>query len=81
MNIFLFNKYCTLNSGVKLVLPFLCSSFQFPRFRMADLASQLVASRLMVRNAAQRLDERAPGHAELCAMAKLYATETCSQVS
>lgn len=58
----------------------LLSDFQFPRFRMADLATELVASRLMVRNAARSLDSRAPGHVELCAMSKLYATETCSKI-
>jgi len=58
----------------------LISDFQYPRFRMADLAADLVASRLMVRNAARTLDAKAPGYVELCAMAKLFATENCTQI-
>ena len=34
----------------------------------------------MVRNAAIALDAKAPNHVELCAMAKLFATETCTKV-
>lgn len=48
---------------------------------MADMATKLQASRLMVRAAAQALDAQSPGHVALCAMAKLFATEQCSGVS
>ena len=45
------------------------------------MATALVASRLMVRNAAQTLDSGDPGSAELCAMAKLFATDNCFTIT
>ncbi len=54
---------------------------QYLQFKMADMATKLQASRLMVRAAAQALDAQSPGHVALCAMAKLFATEQCSGVS
>ena len=45
------------------------------------MASRLVASRLMVRNAAAALDAKTSDHVALCAMAKLFATENCTDVS
>ena len=45
------------------------------------MATKLQASRLMVRTAAQALDAQSPGHVAQCAMAKLFATEQCSEVS
>ena len=44
------------------------------------MATELVASRLMIRNAAVALDEGHPNHVALCSMAKLYATEACFKV-
>lgn len=45
------------------------------------MASNLVASRLLVRTAAKALDESAPNAVSLCSMAKLFATDACFQVS
>lgn len=56
------------------------SSFQYLQFQLAEMATNLVASRLMVRNAARALQEGAPHHVAQCAMAKLFATENCSKI-
>ena len=53
---------------------------QHLRFKLADMATGLVASRLMVRNAARALQENAPSTVELCSMAKLFATDTCFNI-
>lgn len=50
---------------------------QYLQFRLADMATSLVASRLMVRNAASALDKKTENFVELCAMAKLFATDQC----
>ena len=54
---------------------------QYLQFKMADMATKLQASRLMVRAAAHALDTNSPGHVAQCAMAKLFATERCSEVN
>ncbi|PXX92419.1 acyl-CoA dehydrogenase [Marinobacter vulgaris] len=56
------------------------AGFQALQFKLADMATNLVASRQMVRLAAYRLDEgdnEAPLH---CAMAKRFATDACFDV-
>jgi len=55
-------------------------NFQYLQFQLAEMATDLVASRLMVRNAAKALQEEAPNHVTQCAMAKLFATESCSKI-
>jgi len=55
-------------------------NFQYLQFQLAEMATNLVASRLMVRNAAKALQEGAPNHVTQCAMAKLFATESCSKI-
>lgn len=50
------------------------------QFRLAEMATSLLASRLMVRNAARALQAEAPNHVALCAMAKLFVTEECTKV-
>ena len=47
---------------------------------MAEMATDLVASRLMVRQAAHSLDINAPSHVALCSMAKLFATDKCFEI-
>ena len=47
---------------------------------MAEMATDLVASRLMVRHAAASLDTLSPPHVALCAMAKLFATDKCFDI-
>src|SRR5664279_304372 len=52
------------------------SDFQASQFKLADMATELEASRLMIRNAAAALDRRDPQATMLCAMAKRFATDT-----
>jgi len=51
------------------------ASFQNTQFKLADMATSLVQSRLLVRNAARLLDEKHPDAPTACAMAKLRATD------
>ena len=57
----------------------MCSG-QYLQFKMAEMATDLVASRLMVRNAASALDNHTSNAVQLCAMAKLFATDKCFEV-
>ncbi|XP_032820284.1 isobutyryl-CoA dehydrogenase, mitochondrial isoform X1 [Petromyzon marinus] len=56
------------------------SSNQYLQFRLAEMATSLVASRLMIRNAARALDAGDPAAVPLCAMAKLFATDECFKI-
>lgn len=49
--------------------------FQAIQFRLADMATELVAARQMVRLAAYRLDQQHPEATALAAMAKRFATD------
>ncbi len=49
--------------------------FQALQFKLADMATELEAARLMVRRAADALDKRDPHATKLCAMAKRFATD------
>jgi alkylation response protein AidB-like acyl-CoA dehydrogenase len=51
------------------------SDFQATQFKLADMATELEAGRLMIRSAAAALDHREPRATMLCAMAKRYATD------
>lgn len=51
------------------------SAFQTIQFKLADMATDLVAARLMVLNAAAALDEKSVEATKLCAMAKRFATD------
>ncbi len=51
------------------------------RFALADMATGLEASRLLLWRAATALDENDPDKVELCAMAKKFVTETCFEVA
>ncbi|MCV7192312.1 acyl-CoA dehydrogenase family protein [Mycolicibacterium brumae] len=51
------------------------------RFALADMATGLETSRLMLWRAAAALDADAPDKVELCAMAKRYVTDTCFGVA
>lgn len=51
------------------------ADFQALQFKLADMATELDAARLMVWRAAQALDEGAPDKAQFCAMAKRFATD------
>ncbi|MFA5662712.1 acyl-CoA dehydrogenase family protein [Castellaniella sp.] len=55
------------------------ADFQALQFKLADLLTNIVASRQMVRLAASRLDESDPSATAYCAMAKRLATDLCFQ--
>ncbi len=56
------------------------SDFQGLRFKLADMNTNLVASRQMVRLAATRLDHNHPDKTIYCAMAKRFATDSCFNI-
>ncbi|GLR64933.1 acyl-CoA dehydrogenase family protein [Marinospirillum insulare] len=56
------------------------AGFQALQFKIADMATELTASRQMVRLAAFKLDEADPEATLYCAMAKRFATDACFQV-
>ncbi len=55
--------------------------FQTTQFKLADMATDLEASRLMIRNAAAALDRRDPRATMLCAMAKRFASDNASKIA
>ena len=55
--------------------------FQALQFRLADMATDLEAARLMVRRAAAALDAGDPAATRLCAMAKRFATDAAFDVA
>jgi alkylation response protein AidB-like acyl-CoA dehydrogenase len=55
--------------------------FQALQFRLADMATELEAARLMVHRAAAALDARHPQATQYCAMAKRFATDTGFEVA
>ncbi|MHA6288496.1 isobutyryl-CoA dehydrogenase [Maricaulis sp. CAU 1757] len=55
--------------------------FQVSQFKLADMATELEASRLMLYRAAAALDAKDPSAAKYCAMAKRFATDTCFDVA
>jgi alkylation response protein AidB-like acyl-CoA dehydrogenase len=56
-------------------------NFQGLQWRLADMATELDAARLMVRRAAHALDNRDPQATKYCAMAKRLATDTGFEVA
>ncbi|MCS3455761.1 alkylation response protein AidB-like acyl-CoA dehydrogenase [Aeromonas sp. BIGb0405] len=54
--------------------------FQSVQFRLADMATELAAARLLVRQAAAKLDENSPDKSAWCAMAKRFATDIGYQI-
>lgn len=56
------------------------ADFQALQFKLADMATELLAARLMVYHAASRLDAGDPEATTTCAMAKRFATDACFQV-
>ena len=57
------------------------SEFQATQFKLADMATELEASRLMIWHAASSLDEREPRATMLCAMAKRYASDAAFKIA
>jgi hypothetical protein len=57
------------------------AEFQATQFKLADMATELEASRLMIRNAADALDKKTPRATMLCAMAKRFASDMGSKIA
>jgi alkylation response protein AidB-like acyl-CoA dehydrogenase len=57
------------------------SDFQASQFKLADMATELEASRLMIRSAADALDRKDPRATMLCAMAKRFASDNASKIA
>lgn len=55
--------------------------FQATQFKLADMATELEAARLMLYSAAAKLDAKTPDATKACAMAKRFATDTGSKVA
>ncbi|MDB5475623.1 MAG: acyl-CoA dehydrogenase [Phenylobacterium sp.] len=55
--------------------------FQGLQWRLADMATELEAARLMVRRAAHALDQKSPKATQYCAMAKRFATDAGFEVA
>ena len=55
--------------------------FQALQFKLADMATNLEAARLMVHKGAHAMDTRDPRVTQLCAMAKRFATDACFQIA
>lgn len=56
------------------------ADFQATQFRLADMATELEASRLMVHRAATSLDAKSPDATQHAAMAKRFATDICYRI-
>ena len=57
------------------------SDFQNTQFKLADMATQLDACRLMVLRGAWAMDTNHPEKTKWCAMAKRMATDACFQIA
>ena len=57
------------------------ADFQALQFKLADMATDLEASRLMVLRAAAAIDADDPDKTRLCAMAKRFATDACFTIA
>ena len=57
------------------------SDFQAIRFKLADMETELQAARVMLYEAAQRLDAKTPDATRWCAMAKRFVTDTGFKVA
>jgi alkylation response protein AidB-like acyl-CoA dehydrogenase len=55
--------------------------FQALQFKLADMATDLDAARLMVRRAAAALDSNDPDKTQICAKAKRFATDACFEIA
>ncbi|MEE3316640.1 MAG: acyl-CoA dehydrogenase family protein [Pseudomonadota bacterium] len=55
--------------------------FQALQFRLADMEVKLQSARTFLRQAAWKLDNRAPDASKFCAMAKLYVTDRAFEVA
>ncbi|WP_109260569.1 isobutyryl-CoA dehydrogenase [Hyphobacterium indicum] len=56
------------------------SGFQVTQFKLADMSTDLEASRLMLYRAAAAIDAKDPSTPKLCAMAKRFVTDACFDI-
>lgn len=57
------------------------ADFQAIQFKLADMATELEAARLMLYGAAAKLDAKTPDATQACAMAKRFSTDTGFEVA
>jgi alkylation response protein AidB-like acyl-CoA dehydrogenase len=57
------------------------ADFQNTQFTLADMATDLAASRALLHAAARKLDAKAPDASKYCAMAKRFVTDTAFKVA
>ena len=57
------------------------AEFQALQFRLADMETELQAARIFLRQAAWKLDRKAPDATKYCAMAKRFVTDTAFDVA
>ena len=57
------------------------SDFQNTQFMLADMETELTASRMMIYRAAVMLDKKLPNAGAACAMAKRFCTDMCSKIA
>ena len=57
------------------------TEFQALQFRLADMETELSAARIFLRQAAWKLDQKAPDATKFCAMAKRFVTDTSFSVA
>ncbi|MDX2274022.1 MAG: acyl-CoA dehydrogenase family protein [Hyphomonadaceae bacterium] len=57
------------------------ADFQNTQFQLADMATDLAASRALLHTAAKKLDAKAPDATKYCAMAKRFVTDTAFKVA
>ena len=57
------------------------ADFQNTQFMLADMATDLEASRLMLYRAADMVDKKIPNAGAACAMAKRLSTDLCSKIA
>ncbi len=57
------------------------NAFQNTQFKLADMATELEASRMMIYRGANMLDNKLPNAGAACAMAKRYATDAASKIA
>lgn len=57
------------------------ADFQATQFKLADMATELEAARLMIYSAAQKVTDKAPDATKAAAMAKRFATDVGSRIA
>ncbi len=57
------------------------ADFQNTQFMLADMATELEASRIMIYRGADMIDKKLPNAGAACAMAKRFSTDLCSKIA